>query len=312
MKKISSLFFASCLIFSSISSTVSAASENTQADMNLTAEDMEVVSFAEREPEVYLSKTDLQNAIQQAYFETGKDSFLNVVENLNPSILQTITFNEDGTVNMDQKSNLKLSDSSTEAIFNFESALKEYGDRIKQYNEKLGIDSNGIEVSNDGQLSIGGSGNGDGRNNLSLAGRLKGDIVLQNDPGISIQGYVNHAGIYDGTTSDYCIKSAQPNDGVLWESVSGWRKHDDAYILTTDYTSATQASAFNWANTLASVTEPYYWYSGKESNDSWYCSKIPWKGYYQMGIDLDSDGGVWVMPDDLLNSSHTFLVGAFD
>ncbi|TYA14604.1 hypothetical protein FRY98_02660 [Paenibacillus faecis] len=322
IKSASSIILAFGLILSCVAAPVSAATADKDLTMSLidkdsnmllTNEDLKHVSNEPRTPEQYLSKTDLIEKIKEADAATGKDNFLNVINSTDSSIMNAISFNQDGTLRVN-KSKIKANDEvASKEIENVENALKEYTDKLKEFNKKQGIESNGLDITPNGEISISGNigGNGDGVNSLTLQGRDKGDIVLQNDPGLSIQGYINHAGIYDGTTSDVCIYTAQPDIGVTWETVDQWRNHDDAYVLTTGYTTATQASAFNWAYSLAGYGETYYWYAGKDDDDSWYCSKVAWRGYDMMAIDLDYNGGYWVFPDDILQSSKTYLAAAY-
>lgn len=50
---------------------------------------------------------------------------------------------------------------------------------------------------------------------------------------------------------------------------------------------------------------PYSLSTSKTSVGYYYCSKIIWQAYYNaLGVDLDSDGGYWVFPNDLLNDTR--------
>lgn len=40
----------------------------------------------------------------------------------------------------------------------------------------------------------------------------------------------------------------------------------------------------------------------------WYCSELVWAAYYNQGIDLDDNGGNYVPPDDIKNSTKTNIV----
>ena len=70
----------------------------------------------------------------------------------------------------------------------------------------------------------------------------KGDILLLNDDGTSLQGNINHGGMYDGTGMGYSIYTAEPGDGTKWESTYDWRNHDHVWKYTLD-----QAKAFDYA-----------------------------------------------------------------
>ncbi|GIP22090.1 hypothetical protein [Paenibacillus sp. J22TS3] len=256
-----------------------------------------------------LNKSNKLQSILKSRNETGQDKFLSFAASLDPTIVSHFNIQEDGSVTVNETG---LDAAQKEAAFKaskqFEKELKAYQNRINAYNKKLGLNSNeGVKTDGNGGLSFGSGGSGDGTNSFTTNGLIKGDIVLQNDPGTSIQGDINHGGMYDGSSVDVSIYTAQPNQGVKWEAVSEWRRHDEVWGLKTDASSSTEAAAFNKVRADASLGETYYWYAGKGDPDSWYCSKIPWYGYSAMGIELDENGGYWVTPDDLFASSKTHL-----
>lgn len=201
----------------------------------------------------------------------------------------------------------------------FEQNLKDCVSRVETYCEKNNVKFNKNVTDGKGGLLVGSSnGDGQGTNSLSVSGLVKGDVLLLNDGGVQIWGAIMHAGIYDGTSSDLCIYSASPNAGgnnnnvgVRWERVSDWRKNDQAWTLTVKGTSTSQRkAAFDYVRKYATIGESYEWSCGKNSTDKWYCSKIPWYAYKKSGtnIDIDGDGGYWVWPIDIYNSTKTNLV----
>lgn len=59
------------------------------------------------------------------------------------------------------------------------------------------------------------------------------------------------------------------------------------------------------------VNKSYGICSGKNGCDKTQCAHLVWYAYKQFGIDLDSDGGVFVTPKDIANSSDMRVVQAF-
>lgn len=60
----------------------------------------------------------------------------------------------------------------------------------------------------------------------------------------------------------------------------------------------------------AQLNETYNWASAKWNTSLWYCSKLSWAGYYYKSfgvINLDSNGGYWVTPDNIYWSMWTFI-----
>ena len=70
-------------------------------------------------------------------------------------------------------------------------------------------------------------------------------------------------------------------------------------------------------NRAASFANAQYgeWYnilSAKWNLNEWYCSKLPWAGYFYKSwgiIDIDSNGGYWVTPSNIFWSVWTYLRG---
>lgn len=57
------------------------------------------------------------------------------------------------------------------------------------------------------------------------------------------------------------------------------------------------------------VGEPYDLFSGRWSENAWYCSKLVWRAWYREGYDLegriDEERGTYVTPGDILASPFT-------
>lgn len=59
--------------------------------------------------------------------------------------------------------------------------------------------------------------------------------------------------------------------------------------------------------------EDYSTTTTKTSTTKWYCSKLPYRAYYtEAGINIDYDGGYYVLPDDVyLDSSVSIFEVAY-
>lgn len=237
-----------------------------------------------------------------------------------PEDMEKYFINSDGSVNF-RTAGEKTADEIAKKEA-FEKSLKDCVARVESYCSKNGIKFNTEITDGKGGLLVGSSnGDGQGTNSLSVSGLVKGDVLLLNDGGVQLWGAIMHAGIYDGTSSDLCIYSASPNAGgnnnnvgVRWERVSDWRKNDQAWTLSVKGTSTAQRkAAFDYVKSYATLGESYTWYCTKNSTNDWYCSKIPWFGYKKSGtnIDIDYDGGYWVWPIDIYNSSKTNLINYY-
>ncbi|HHW57841.1 MAG TPA: hypothetical protein GXX15_09310 [Clostridia bacterium] len=148
-------------------------------------------------------------------------------------------------------------------------------------------------------------------NNLSFENFTIGDIVLATSLGFHIQGAIRHAAIFDsrryhGSVDDECLLTAEPNKGVIYESIRFYHENfGEAWGLYVPNTTLQQRIAV--VDELAKhIGERYYWSAHKNNSKVWYCSLVPWRGYYKiMGIDIDYNDGYWVLPIDIFMSEYT-------
>ena len=152
------------------------------------------------------------------------------------------------------------------------------------------------------------SGSGDGFNRMSFTWFDSGDIV------VVLGTSTGHAGVFDRSRyvslNSYAVLSANtsPKNGVQYETCVKYRGYDEAYGLwmPRKYTYGTSVRDY----CRAQLNKPYSIGSSKTDERSWYCSKLAWAGWYRRtGLDLDADGGYWVWPIDLVNSSETISFG---
>lgn len=149
-----------------------------------------------------------------------------------------------------------------------------------------------------------------GTNNVSFANCDYGDIALLHDGWVA-WGYFRHAGLFDADfyTGEYsaCFWSAQKDTGVLLETPDQYHHYDECGLLWVPSATADQRYQTTWY-CYYQYGEPYNITSSKSDESSWYCSKLAWKAYsVKTGLDLDADGGYYVKPDDLWNSSLTYV-----
>jgi uncharacterized protein YycO len=120
----------------------------------------------------------------------------------------------------------------------------------------------------------------------------------------SIQGYWNHAGIYNSECA--CIIDVWNSDasdfsnGVRRSSFEFWAKYfSDIAVLRLNDIPDTTKQAIE-CHAAKKVGDPYSFSTHKMNPaGGWYCSKLVYHVYLQEGIDLDLGGGVIVLPDDI-------------
>lgn len=147
-------------------------------------------------------------------------------------------------------------------------------------------------------------GNGDGKNSLSFGAFDSGDMV------VALGTAFGHAGCFDkakySTRDSLCVWSANktPVSAVQLERPRKYNSYDYAYGIWVPAKYTYGSSVVNYC--AAQKGEPYNINSSKSNTSEWYCSKLPWKGWQvRTGLDIDADGGYWVWPVDLVNSTHT-------
>lgn len=163
------------------------------------------------------------------------------------------------------------------------------------------------EIESDDTTPVAAGGNGNGSNSIQFGNFDDGDMLVA-FPGSTFTG---HAGVwkkslYTNGIYSWCVWSANktPVSKVQREQAKKYREYDYCFGIwvPTKYTYG--LSVVNWC--AAQAGEPYDITSSKSDYSRWYCSKLPWAGWkVKTGLDLDHDGGAWVKPADLVNSSKT-------
>ena len=161
----------------------------------------------------------------------------------------------------------------------------------------------------------------------------KGDIFyIDNDAAW------NHVGLYTTATT---IVEAMPEDGVqFWKYndtgahqyvvTNPLDKENDSCILRVDTTDAKRKAAAEWPGKNVAAGTPYdydfldnkqdiylrevYYYGVKmlqayPESDAYNCSELVWKAYKKAAsVNLDSNGGLAVYPNNIKNSSKVSVV----
>ena len=211
---------------------------------------------------------------------------------------------------------------------------KEYLQKFKQFVQKLhdanqkygypdSFDLDGIlnssELNDEYLIPMGGGNANNGRainyhNGMSPGWFKNGDIVLATNPGWHPQGRIEHAGLMDksryneGDPTEACFHSAQSGIGVIYEDLTVYEGRRECWQISVITTQENRDFAVRQAALDAPEGKQYLWSASKNDLDRWYCSKIPWHGYYRaVGIDIDANGGYHVLPEDILNSGHVAI-----
>lgn len=146
-------------------------------------------------------------------------------------------------------------------------------------------------------------GNPTGTNNFDYTNALWGDILVVHD-GNAAWGYFRHAGMYDKDLDfpgGYPIIHSTPADGVHhvpeevfkhYDVQVGLKPSSDGYVAINANRNARthNGKSYNWT------------FNHKEYTNSFYCSSLVWRSYYDAGRDIDSNGGGFVSPDDIYYS----------
>ena len=167
----------------------------------------------------------------------------------------------------------------------------------------------GLSVSAS-SVVFGGGGGSTESNSMSFTALTTGDIIVVSDP-TSLTG---HAGLFDRSryvsiqSSAVLSANVTPVSGVQVEKCAKYRLYDRAWGLRVPREYAHRVGVRDFA--ARQLGKPYSVAASKTDLTSFYCSKLAWAAYrFVTGIDLDADGGLWVWPVDLLNSTYTSVVG---
>lgn len=130
-----------------------------------------------------------------------------------------------------------------------------------------------------------------------------GDIILGRNPGSS-WGHWTTAALYvgDGIVIDSWLMA-----GTVTVPVSKYRNYTEGAILRLDLSEQVKAEAV--AHARAALGRPFYILAPRQHDNWMYCMKIPWWAYHRAGVDIDPEGGFWVVPDRFLEMPGVTLLG---
>lgn len=135
-------------------------------------------------------------------------------------------------------------------------------------------------------------------NAYDFTGLEPGDIVIGGNPGAS-WGHYTHATLYVGNGQ---VVETLLRNGVNLGSVSRYNDYTWAGALRVNAPPEVKAKAV--AAALSRQGLPFYLLAPRSSPDWFYCTKIVWWAYKQAGLDLDPEGGFWMVPDRFLLSPY--------
>ncbi len=129
---------------------------------------------------------------------------------------------------------------------------------------------------------------------------LPGDILTRDDHLITFMEA--HDAIYVG---DGQIIDALPDGGVQYRSLEGFIADAHDYVIAQRleaWSEEVAQGAVDYAVVHIGTPYDYAFFGGKDTEDSMYCSELVWRAYLSQGIDLDSNGGPWVWPGEIVRS----------
>jgi len=132
-----------------------------------------------------------------------------------------------------------------------------------------------------------------------------GDILVSRgatcDWTLAGNGYWCHAALVSSAYPGFkTIEIGGPGKSVVETNSLTYYSGDSIRVglVRVKAASATQRSAsVRWAR--SQIGTPYSYTVSKTNLKSTYCALVPWRAYKMMSIDLDSDGGYWVLPDNI-------------
>ncbi len=129
---------------------------------------------------------------------------------------------------------------------------------------------------------------------------LPGDILTRDDDLISFMD--THDAIYAG---DGQIIDALPDGGVQYRSLEGFLADAHDYVIAqrlATWSEEVTQGAIDYAVVHIGTPYDYAYFGGKDTENRMYCSELVWRAYLSQGIDLDSNGGPWVWPGEIVRS----------
>ncbi len=148
---------------------------------------------------------------------------------------------------------------------------------------------------------------------FKLAPLQDGDIFLTKST-YTANWRHGHAGIVIDAARGIILESLEPGTVSIEQSVSRWEFYPTFKMLRLKDSSSDELQAIvDYARTHL-IHVPYNILAMKNQGDaltSTHCSFIVWQAFKHAGIDLDSNGGLIVTPEDIARSPHLETVQIF-
>jgi hypothetical protein len=127
-----------------------------------------------------------------------------------------------------------------------------------------------------------------------------GDILTRDSRWISFMPA--HDALYVGNGQ---IIDSTDRGGVQYRTLAGFVDDADDYVVAhrlKDWSEAVAQGALDYAIAHIGTPYDYAFFGGKNTEDKMYCSELVWRSYLSQGVDLDSNQGLWVWPNEIVAS----------
>lgn len=202
-----------------------------------------------------------------------------------------------------------------------ENDIENIAKRSKQSKEvvaKLVLDEvKTLSVRNENRAVLYSASSGGGSGSKPLTNSVAGDIWYSD---VSTLGWNHgHVGMYE--KANIILEARGPGYKVSSRAVSKIKvgKGDKIMAVASKKNGKTRMSAKNrrlaisWARGKKGKSYAYTLDNKKCGNNDYNCSQLVWCAYKNTGskFNLDSNGGIFVAPKDILNSPYTYVIKSF-
>lgn len=156
---------------------------------------------------------------------------------------------------------------------------------------------------------------GDGNNaRLSLPKLKDGDILITKSTHTLFFRH-GHVGLVTDSDSGEILEAMCLGTHSLYNDISKWEKYPCLAVLRPKNLSEEKIAEVVKFAKYKLFDKRYSFTAGFFENDEeiarTHCSHLVWKAYESVGINLDSDGGLLVLPDDILNSDELEIIWSY-
>lgn len=139
-------------------------------------------------------------------------------------------------------------------------------------------------------------------NQMPFEGLEPGDLVLGGYPDCAY-GRFSHAAIYLGNGQ---VAEAYAEVGVMVSSVQHFHSYSQVCLLKVDAAPEIKQKAVEYVMSRQGAL--FYPIAFKPGERIWNCTKIMWKAYADLGVNLDSSNDIWVTPDAFYRSPRVTVI----